>query len=71
MIKVGMLVNNVEHSDYNYGMVLETKISITDELIEAGAPLDLAELESSCSGFEPPGSALTARVFGFNLAPWC
>jgi|TARA_R110001583_G_scaffold21333_7_gene81052 hypothetical protein len=33
-VVVGDLVNNVEGCDYNYGMVIETHINITDELLD-------------------------------------
>lgn len=61
MIQIGSLVNNTDTFDYNYGMVIQTEISVTEILIEDGA-LDLASLEESCSGFEPPA----CRVYWDN-----
>ena len=55
MPNVGDLVNNVEVADYNYGMVLESPISITEALLDSGADLgDLGEL--GVNDTEPPGA---------------
>jgi len=56
MVNVGDLVNNVGQDDYNYGMVLETELDITEELLAAGSPIELADLEAVSSGCEPPGA---------------
>ena len=62
MLKVGDLVNNLDTCDYNYGMVLDTHISITDELIEYGATIEPVELET-----EPPGARVLWSCGDINI----
>jgi hypothetical protein len=64
VIKVGDLVNNVDASDYNYGMVLENHISVAEELIAHGAPIDwpLDARET-----EPPGARILWECGDINI----
>tara|TARA_E500000331_G_C17239787_1_gene706510 strand:- start:1735 stop:1989 length:255 start_codon:yes stop_codon:yes gene_type:complete len=59
MAEIGDLVKNVDYPEYNYGVILEVNLNMTDELMASGADLDLTDLESACSGFEPP----SVRIF--------
>jgi len=66
-ITLGDLVNNIENEDYNHGVVVETHVSITDELIATGACFELADLEGACGGFEPPGARVMWESGEFNI----
>jgi len=57
MLNVGDLVNNIDCLDYNFGMVLETHVNITRELLEAGALLEISyAARDDDIQVEPPGS---------------
>ena len=60
-------MNNIDTADYNYGMVLETNVNITDELIDSGAPYELADLEAASSGCEPPGARVLWECGDINI----
>ena len=60
-------MNNIDTADYNYGMVLETNVNITDELIDSGAPYELADLEAASSGCEPPGARVLWECGAINI----
>ena len=67
MINIGDLVNNVDTHDYNCGMVLETNLSITDELIVDGASIELSDLGVACSGCEPPAARVLWECGDINI----
>jgi|6_EtaG_2_1085325.scaffolds.fasta_scaffold48076_4 hypothetical protein len=67
MINIGDLVNNIDTADYNYGMVLEINLSVTDELIADGASIELADLEAAGSGYEPPATRVLWECGDVNI----
>jgi hypothetical protein len=67
MINVGDLVNNIDTHDYNCGMVLETNISITDELIADGASLEMSDIQAASSGCEPPAARVLWECGDVNI----
>ena len=56
MINIGTLVRNIDTIDYNHGVVLETRVNITEELFMAGADIELTDLEAACAGTSPMGA---------------